>query len=305
MALAATALTEPYRASGGRLRLIVGIRAIVSPLGLFVGCRRWSDAPRRISLVRKARAGETLERHRLCHSGVCRADGGGIRNWLGAGAQRLPAQRRGRLADRRDPQSDFRRLNAGAERWHLYTCLQSLFTVCAASRRLAGVGRRADRIRFLLLLEPSHRPRGRPLLGGACGASPERGLQSLDCAEAAELGGAARLDLLSADGDRRRPAGRVRRRRADRPSLSVLDSHRARRQARLVRSRVRLALEPPRASRRQRPLSRQELRRHPDHLGPPVRHLRGRGRACRLWRARGSQHVRPDLGQPLLLRDHG
>ena len=37
VALAATALPEPYRVSGGRLRLIVGICAIVSALGVFGG----------------------------------------------------------------------------------------------------------------------------------------------------------------------------------------------------------------------------------------------------------------------------
>ncbi len=91
--------------------------------------------------------------------------------------------------------------------------------------------------------------------------------------EAAELGGAARLDLLSADGGRGRAPGGVCRGRPDRSPLPVLDPHRTGRQARLVRSRVRLALEPPGASRRQRPVSRQELRRHSHRLGPPVRHL--------------------------------
>ena len=51
-----------------------------------------------------------------------------------------------------------------------------------------------------ILLEPPHRPRGRPVLGGACRPSPERPLQSLDRAEAAEHRHPARLDLLPADG---------------------------------------------------------------------------------------------------------
>ena len=47
--------------------------------------------------------------------------------------------------------------------------------------------------------------------------------------------------------------------------------------------------QPPRAPRRQRPVPRPQLRRHPDRLGPPVRQLPGRGRcrALRLRHARG------------------
>ena len=39
------------------------------------------------------------------------------------------------------------------------------------------------------------------------------------------------------------------------------------------------ALAPPRAPRRPAAVPRPQLRRHPDHLGPPVRHVRARGRA--------------------------
>ena len=113
------------------------------------------------------------------------------------------------------------------------------------------------------------------LLGGSRRPPPERSLQSFDGVEAAEFGRAARLDLLSADGDCERASGRVCRSGPDRSPLPVLDSHRAGRQARLVRPRIRLAVEPPGASRRQRPVSRQELRRHSHRLGSPVRHLRG------------------------------
>ena len=69
--------------------------------------------------------------------------------------------------------------------------------------------------------------------------------------------------------------------------------------ARLVRLRVRLALEPPRPSRDQRTLSRQELRRHPHPLGPAVRHVRGGGRKAGVRRARGPRHVRPGCGRNL------
>ena len=101
------------------------------------------------------------------------------------------------------------------------------------------------------------------------------------------------------------PAGRFRRRRPDRPPVPVLDPHRARGQARLVRPCLRLALQPSRASRDQRPLSRQELRRNPHPLGSSVRHVRAGGREGGVRRSRGPRRLRPDRGEPRLLRDHG
>ena len=83
----------------------------------------------------------------------------------------------------------------------------------------------------------------------------------------------ARLAVLPADGAARRAAAGVRHRRADRPAVPVLGAHAAGRQARLVRPLVLLAEQPSRAPRGERPLPRPELRRHPDRLGPPVRHL--------------------------------
>ncbi len=52
-------------------------------------------------------------------------------------------------------------------------------------------------------------------------------------------------------------------------------AHRADREAAAAdRARVQHALPPPRAPRGERDLPRPQLRRHPDHLGPPVRHVR-------------------------------
>ena len=82
-----------------------------------------------------------------------------------------------------------------------------------------------------------------------------------------------RLAVLPADGGARLSAAGVRGRGAGRPALPVLGPHAADRQARLVRPLVLLAEQPPRAPRRQRSLPRPQLRRHPDRLGPPVRHL--------------------------------
>ena len=62
----------------------------------------------------------------------------------------------------------------------------------------------------------------------------------------------------------------------DQPHLPVLDSHRAGAEdARLVRVLLQHALAPPRPPRLQRGLPRPQLRRHPDRLGPPLRHLPG------------------------------
>ena len=64
------------------------------------------------------------------------------------------------------------------------------------------------------------------------------------------------------------------------PDLPVLDPHGARAAAAAAaRGGPQHAVAPPRPPRLQRRLPGQELRRHPDRLGPPVRQLRARGRA--------------------------
>ena len=98
----------------------------------------------------------------------------------------------------------------------------------------------------------------------------------------------------------RRAAAGVRRGGADRPAVPVLGAHAAGRQARLVRPLVLQPQQPPRAPCRERPLPRPELRRHPDRVGPPVRHLRRgrRRRALRLRHARAAAQLQPAVGQP-------
>ena len=54
---------------------------------------------------------------------------------------------------------------------------------------------------------------------------------------------------------------------------------------------------PPRAPRRQRHLPRPQLRRHPDHLGPDVRHLPGRGGAGAVRAHEEHPHLQPVQGR--------
>ena len=109
-----------------------------------------------------------------------------------------------------------------------------------------------------------------------------------------------RLAVLPAAGVARRAAAGLRRRRADRPALPVLGAHAADRPPRLVRPLVLRAVQPSRAPRRQRALPRPQLRRHADRLGPPVRHLPGRGRrrALRLRHAQPAAQLESAVGQP-------
>ena len=184
---------------------------------------------------------------------------------------------------------------------HLHAGLRARRTRLVAAR-MVGLGARARVLRLLLLLEPPARARERGLLGGARRASPEPVLQPLDGTAPDQQRRAFWLDVLLADGCRGRAARDVRRRGDRRPALPVLDPHRSGRQARLVRSLVRVAVEPPRASRGQRPLHRPQLRRHLHGLGPPLRHVRRGSRALRLRHAHAAQFVGPAVGEPRGLR---
>ena len=86
---------------------------------------------------------------------------------------------------------------------------------------------------------------------------------------AAVLPAARALVLAGADRDRLR----------HQPALPVLDPHRADRPARAARVGVQHAVAPSRPPRRERAVPRPQLRRHPDRVGPLVRHLRARARA--------------------------
>ena len=75
-----------------------------------------------------------------------------------------------------------------------------------------------------------------------------------------------------------------------------IHTERIRRLPTLVRGDLQHPLAPPGPSRRQRPVPGPQLRRHPDHLGPPLRHLRARGRA---------RPLRPDDAAAQLSSDPG
>ena len=172
------------------------------------------------------------------------------------------------------PQPGLRRLLAGAERRRSTSSSTTISRFFRFARRLARLGRRGRRLRLLLLLEPPHRPRGRPVLGGACRPSPERPVQPLDRAPADRAPAAC-----SAGSSICRWRSPACRRSCSSPPASSTSSTSSgftpNSSANSAGSKgVRFALEPPRPSRRQRPVPRQELRRHLHPVGPPVRHLR-------------------------------
>ena len=140
--------------------------------------------------------------------------------------------------------------------------------------------------------------------GPPCRPSPERGLQSLDRAAAAEFGRPARLDFLPADGGRGRASGRIRRGRPDRPPLPVLDPYRTRRQAWLVRSRVRFPSTIGSITGSTTVISTR-ITVASSSSGTACSAPRGRGRAAGRWRPGRARHVRSHLRQPRLLPDDG
>ena len=73
-----------------------------------------------------------------------------------------------------------------------------------------------------------------------------------------------------------------------------IHTERVKKLPRLVRVRLQHALAPPRPPRLQRGLPRPQLRRHPDRLGPPLRHLPGRDRAGPLRADAEHPHLQPD-----------
>ena len=164
--------------------------------------------------------------------------------------------------------------------------------------RVVGMGPGDRLLRLLLLLESPARPRERGVLGIARGASPEPALQPLDGAATDQQRRVPGLDLLPADGRRGRAAGHVRGGSDRRPALPVLDPYRSHRQARLVRPLVRVAVEPPRAPCRERPLRRSQLRRHTHGVGSPLRHVRRGDRALRVRHACAAQFLGPAVGEP-------
>ena len=132
-----------------------------------------------------------------------------------------------------------------------------------------------------LLLVPPHPPRDAGLLGEPRRPPLLRALQPLDRA-APDLDADDRAALLGA-------AGAARLRPLDDPacswrsasSTSSGSTPSGSRSCRRRSSSSSTPLPPSRPPRRQRGLPRPQLRRHPDRLGPDLRHLPGRDRAAR------------------------
>ena len=166
-----------------------------------------------------------------------------------------------------------RRFRAHRELRHVRGALRARARAHARSRFPLGLDHGARVLRLPLLLVPPARARGERVLGGARGPPPERGVQPVD--GAAPDGDVVLLlvDLLRADGGARVLASGHARGGAHRPAVPVLDPHRAHPHARHIRSHLRLAVEPPGASRGQRSLPRPQLRWPADHLGPAVRNI--------------------------------
>ena len=225
----------------------------------------------------------------------------GVRRRRGARAQHLPAERH---AEQHRPGRDEPGHRAFGTLFQV-----AMYTLGVPARgAVRAVGRSSLWVWIVALLGYDfcyywlHRAGHRVAraVGSARGAPPERGLQPQHGAAPDQQRLPARLDLLPAAGRGRRAAAGLRRGGADRPALPVLGAHAAGRQAGLVRPLVLQPQQPPRAPCRERPLPGQELRRHPDRLGPPVRHLRRgrRRRALRLRHARAAAQLEPAVGQP-------
>jgi hypothetical protein len=202
-------------------------------------------------------------------------------------AQHLSTQRRGQRHQPGHAERDHKGVHPAAAGGHLRRRLHDRLAGCARRgarfldhvvRLVAGAGV----LRLLLLLAASRRPRMRAVLGRPRGAPPEPGLQPVHRPSPDQFRRAGGLGLLPADGHRGRASDRVRNGRIDRSAVPVLGAHRARRQARLVRPLVLFTVQPPRASCGERRLSRPQLRRRADRLGPAVRQLPGRRRKVHL-----------------------
>src|SRR5262245_57097046 len=145
----------------------------------------------------------------------------------------------------------------------------------SAGRSLADLGLRIRFLRFLLLLASPRRAYRGTLLGGPRGASSERRVQPDHGSPPAVHGRFHHLDLLRADGALGRPGERVPAGGRGGTVLPILAAHAPYRAPRDPGSLDSDSLEPPRPSRAERPLPRQELRRRLRDLGSSFRQLPG------------------------------
>ena len=243
------------------------------------------------------------------HTGFLRVDRAGVRLGPPARPPRLPSGRQRQQPGARHHEPVHRGVHAAAAGGHLRG--DRVVAGAGARRRGGGLldeparlGAGAAVLRRLLLLAAPSQPRTHAAVGRSCRPPPEPALQPLDSAAPVQHRRAPGLGFLRTDGTGRRAAGGVRRGRADRLALSVLGAHRAGRQARLVRPLVRQPEQPPRAPRDRRRVPGPQLRRHPDRLGPTVRHLHRGAGALHLWHPQAARFVGPGLGERGGLRRH-
>ena len=169
-----------------------------------------------------------------------------------------------------------------------------------------AMGRRVRRLRLLLLLEASLRPRVADHVGLAHRPSPERRVQPQHGA-APDRDRLRRFRVLHSAVSRGRSGCSGDHGRQPQSHLPVLGAHRAHPPARAARMDFRHALQPSRAPRAQSRVHRQELRRRLHSLGSPVRHVpgRARGRAVRLRHHHRAEELESAVGEPAFLERHG
>ena len=132
----------------------------------------------------------------------------------------------------------------------------------------------------LLLAPPLLAPRAHRL--GRPPGAPLQRVHELRHRAAAEVEPVVRVLLLAAAAAARLRAVDALRRVRRQPDLPVLRAHRDDRQdVAADRADLQHAVAPPRAPRQRSGVPRQELRRHPHHLGPHVRHVHRRSGSAR------------------------
>ena len=190
-------------------------------------------------------------------------------------------------------------INVGLEargRGHLRRAVRA-DAAAAGPAQPADLGGAVLRRRPRVLLVPPRLAREPVLLGQPRRAPLLAALQPLDGA-AADLGADDLLPVLAAAAAARLPGLDGAARAGVVADLPVLDSHRAHHAAAEVgRAGLQHALAPPRPPRDEPPVPGQELRRHPDHLGPHVRHLGARAGARAVRADQAARHPPPREGR--------